>query len=224
MLGLALLAAPPAGAQRLVEVGPPSGFLGGGLSMAQPVGEFAHYVNIGWGANGHADWFPRGGPLGLRLDLGVIVYGHETRRFQLVPLVDVDVTTSNDIFSLFFGPELRLGRGSLEPYAAGQIGFSYLGTESSVEGAGNTVPFANTTNFDDATFAAAGTAGLLIRLRGGHRPIFLDLGARYIANGEAEYLREGSITIVNNEVFYDPIRSATNLVVYHVGVWVGVSP
>jgi hypothetical protein len=72
------------------------------------------------------------------------------------------------------------------------------------------------------TFAASGIGGLLIRLRRGHRPIFLDLGARYIANGEAEYLREGSITIVNDQVIFQPIRSATNLVVYHVGVSFGI--
>lgn len=225
MLGLSTtLAAAPATGQQLVEVGPPSAFVGVALLPAQPVGEFADYVDFGFGVGGHGAWFPRGGPLGLRLDLGVIVYGRETRRFQLVPLIDVDVTTSNDIFSLFIGPELRLGRGPVQPYAVGQIGFSYFSTESSVEGSDNTVPFANSTNFDDVTFATTGAAGVLIRLRGGARPIFLDLGARYVANGEAEYLREGSITIVNNQVFYDPIRSTTNLIVYHAGVSFGVGP
>lgn len=223
MVGLAtILGVTPAAAQGLVEVGRTSGLLGGALTPAQPVGEFADYVDFGFGVGGHAAWFPHGGPFGLRFDLGIIIYGHETRRFQLVPLIDVDVTTSNDIFSLFAGPEVRLGRGPVQPYAAGQIGFSYFATESHVEGSDNAFPFASTTNFDDVTFAAAGTAGLLIRLRGGFRPIFLDLGARYIANGEAEYLREGSITIVNDQVFFQPIRSATNLIVYHVGVSVGV--
>ena len=223
MVGLAMvLAATPTPAQRLVEVGPPTVLVGLTLTPAQPVGEFADYVDFGFGVAGHGSWFPHAGPLGLRLDLGVIVYGRETRRFQLVPLIDVDVTTSNDIFSLFLGPEVRVGRGAVQPYAAGQVGFSYFSTESHVEGSDNNLPFANTTNFDDVTLAASGVGGLLIRLRRGHRPIFLDLGARYIANGEAEYLREGSITIVNNQVFYQPIRSATNLVVYHVGVSFGI--
>jgi hypothetical protein len=142
---------------------------------------------------------------------------------QLVPLIDVDVTTSNNIFFLFFGPELQVPRGAARPYAVGQIGFSYFGTESSVSGTDNVNTFANSTNFDDLTFAGTADAGLRILLSA-RKAVTLDLGLRYVWNGEAEYLREGSITIVNNQAFYSPIRSETNLLMYHAGVAVGVRP
>jgi hypothetical protein len=131
-----ILAATPAAAQRLVEV---ARHPRRAHALAGAAGRRVRGLRFRL-ASRHASWFPHAGPLGLRLDLGIIVYGRETRRFQLVPLIDVDVTTSNDIFSLFLGPEVRVGRGAVQPYAAGQIGFSYFSTESRVEGSDNTFP------------------------------------------------------------------------------------
>ena len=51
----------------------------------------------------------------------------------------------------------------------------------------------------------------------------LDLGARFIRNGHTQYLREGGITDLPDGGFtVSPIESETNLVVYHVGVSVGL--
>lgn len=220
--GCTLWGLAPAVAQ-LVEVGPPRAQVGAALLLAQPVGAFADYVQIGGGFSFFGAWYP--GPaavLGLRLDGAFIIYGHETRTFQLVPLIDVDVSTSNNIFSLFFGPELQAPRGAVRPYASGQIGFSYFGTESSVSGTDNINTFAKSTNFDDVTFAGTAAAGLRIQLARGRKPVALDLGVRYVWNGEAEYLREGSITIIGNQASFSPIRSETNLLLYHLGVAVGL--
>lgn len=46
--------------------------------------------------------------------------------------------------------------------------------------------------------------------------IFLD--ARYLRGGEAEYLREGSITIEDGRVEYDVRRSRTDIVVFRIGL------
>jgi hypothetical protein len=217
------LAADAAQGQGLREVPRSRAFAGGAIVVAQPTGEFADYVNIGFGAAGHLVWVPDAdGALGLRIDGNLLVYGSETRRYQLVPLVNVDVTTNNMITSLLIGPQLLQSRGTLGPYAFGQIGFSYFGTESSVEGSGNVTPFASTTNYDDFTFASSLGGGVLIRVSSGRRPVAIDLGMRYVYNGRVRYLREGSITISGNTVLYTPIESETNLLLYHVGVSVGL--
>jgi hypothetical protein len=112
-------------------------------------------------------------------------------------------------------------RGAVRPYAYGQVGFSYFATTSSVEGSGNTQPFANSTNFDDFTFATSAGTGVLIVLSH-RRPVTLDLGARYVYNGRARYLREGSIAISGTTITYSPIESETNLILYMIGVSVGL--
>ena len=85
-------------------------------------------------------------------------------------------------------------------------------------------PFAHTTNFDDFTFAWTGAAGAYIPVRRGKLPISIDLGARYHYNGRAEYLREGSIRDnPDGSISFLPIKSETNLWVYHLGIAFGAS-
>ncbi len=223
-IALLLLTTPPAlAAQESETLRPPGFYAGGGVIIAKPTGEFADYVNVGYGLAGQALFNPNpDGPFGLRVDGMFIVYGSETNRYQLLPLIDVDVTTTNQIAAFQFGPQLTLGHGSIQGYGYGQLGFSYFATTSSVEGSGNTEPFANTTNFDDFTLATSGGGGIRFRLASGWTPILLDLGVRYMSNGRARYLREGSIAIDGNDVTITPIESETNLVVIHLGVTVGI--
>ncbi len=208
-------------AQGLRPVRTTNTHLGLAVLLAQPTGEFANYVGLGGGLAGYAVWTP-GGVLGLRADASYLIYGSETRRYQLVPLVDVDVTTNNQIAGFQLGPQVTLGTGAAQVYGYGELGFSYFVTSSSVEGSGNVAPFANTTNFDDFTFATSAGGGVRFRVSHGRFPVSLDLGARYLYNGRARYLREGSIAITGNTVTYTPIESQTNLILYHLGVTVGL--
>jgi hypothetical protein len=222
-LALALGVTSAAQAQGIRPIGGPNVHLGGGVLLAQAIGEFANYVDVGYGLGAHALWEPvADGPFGLRLDGTYLIYGSETRRYELLPLVDVDVTTENQIAGLQIGPQVSVGRGALRAYGYGQIGFSYFATTSSVEGSGNAQPFAETTNFDDFTFASVAGGGVRIQLSHGRTPVALDLGARYLYNGRARYLREGSIEIVGNDVTLTPIESQTNLILYQLGVSVGL--
>ncbi|MCL4865227.1 MAG: hypothetical protein KJZ47_04985 [Gemmatimonadales bacterium] len=224
VLTLALLGFTTAAvAQEAAPLRPPGFFAGGGVIIAKPTGEFADYVDVGYGLAGQALFLPNpDGIFGLRVDGAFIIYGSETNRYQLVPLVNVDVTTTNQIAAFQFGPQLTLGTGSVQGYGYGQLGFSYFATTSSVEGSGNVQPFANTTNFDDLTFATSGGGGLRIRLSSGWTPVHLDLGLRYMRNGRARYLREGSIEITGNTATITPVESETNLVLIHLGVTVGI--
>jgi hypothetical protein len=197
--------------------------VGLGVLLAQPTGEFSNYVDVGFGLGAHALWEPDpDGLFGLRLDGSYLIYGSETRRYQLLPLVDVDVTTNNQIAGLQFGPQLSVGRGAVRAYGYGQIGFSYFATTSSVEGSGNIESFASTTNFDDFTFASSLGGGIRFQLTHGPTPVALDLGARYLYNGRARYLREGSIEVVGTDVTITPVESQTNLILYQLGVSIGL--
>jgi hypothetical protein len=198
------------------------------LMAAQPLGEFDDYIDWGGGFGGEFLYaFDRQGALGLRVNLGLLIYGHETKRVPLSPSlgrISVDVSTSNNIFVASIGPQVMLPSGVVRPYLNGTAGLSYFFTQSSVEGSADFEPFARSTNFDDATFAWSAGGGLYIPLRRGHRhSVSLDIGAQYHANGEATYLREGSIhEDGTGEIFFDPIRSQTNLVTYRLGVTVGL--
>ena len=219
-----VLCTAPLAAQRAVPLREPVAYVGGAFMAAQPVGDFADYVNVGGGIGAHVVWKPSpGGVFGLRLDGTFVIYGSETRRYTLVPLVDVDVTTQNQIFGLAIGPEFAFGR-SVQPYVFGEGGFSYFATTSSVKGTGNSTPFAETTNFDDFTLAGSAGAGVRIGVSNRRHHVTIDLGARYVLNGRAQYLREGSIDITGGTVTITPVESGTNLMLYHLGVSVGLRP
>lgn len=208
--------------------GPSRAFAGVHLMVAQPLGEFDDYIDWGGGIGGELLYaFDRQGAIGMRMNLGLMIYGHETKRVPLsstLGRIRVDVSTSNNIFVLGVGPQVMLPSGSVRPYLNGTVGLSYFFTRSSVEGSADLEPFASSTNFDDATFAWAAGGGLYIPLRRGRKnPLSLDIGAQYHANGEARYLREGSIQEDGTgEIFFDPIRSQTNLITYRLGITVGL--
>lgn len=231
LVGILLLAPAILHAQRLEfdePRGPTRAFAGVHLMVAQPLGEFDEYIDWGGGIGGEFLYaFDRQGALGMRVNLGLMIYGHETKRVPLSPTlgrIRVDVSTSNNIFVMGIGPQVMLPSGTVRPYLNGTVGLSYFFTRSSVEGSADLEPFASSTNFDDATFAWQAGGGLYIPLRRGRKnPLSLDIGAQYHANGEARYLREGSIREDGTgEIFFDPIRSQTNLITYRVGITVGL--
>jgi hypothetical protein len=235
--GLLLLAAAPAAHAQWEEEEyegwyerePTGGYFGGGFVVASPRGEFADYIDEGFGGRlFYVHKLDRDGVVGIRLDGGMLIYGHERQRVPLSPTLGgrilVDLNTSNNLAFLGVGPQVGLPRGRLRPYAHGFAGVSYLWTQSSVEGTATDEPFASTTNFDDATFAWGGGAGLYIPLKRGASPVSVDLGLTYFDAGEAEYLREGDITDnPDGSVTLRPVRSQTDLLSFHIGFTVGIS-
>jgi len=226
------LALPQVAHAQLFEVQKPQqpsrAFLGIGLEISQPVGEFDRYVDAGFGVGGHFVWaVDRARVFGIRVGGGFVQYGHERKRVPLSSTIGgrilVDVNTDNNIVTFGVGPQIMVPSGPVRPYVNGSAGLAYFATQSSVEGSANSEPFASTTNFDDATFAWSGGGGLYIPVRHGNRPISIDLGVQYHANGEARYLREGSIEDnPDGSISFSPIRSETNFLIYHIGVSFGI--
>ena len=209
------------------ELKPIRAWTGGALMIATPVGEFDSYVGTGWGLSGHfALKLDSDGLVSLRADAGFVNYGNERKRVCLSPTVgcriEVDLTTSNNIFAFSFGPQLAVPGGPLQPYFNASIGGSYFATVSSVSGT-SSEDFASTTNFDDFTFSWQLGSGLRIPVPIGSSPFYLDFGARYNINGEVEYLTEGGI--IDNpdgSITLNPIRSEANLVTFVIGASFGV--
>ncbi|MEK6768103.1 MAG: hypothetical protein AABY85_03840 [Gemmatimonadota bacterium] len=202
---------------------PPVAFVGGGIQVGQSTGEFSNYVQGGIGFGGGFLYQPDAdGALGLRVSAMYLIYGSQTNRYPLVPGITVDVTTNNQIAGLTLGPQFTFGRGAVQWYVNGGIGFSYFATTSEVRGTSSgQSPFASSTNYDDFTFASEGGSGLLVRLgRGG--TVSLDLGARYLNNGRVTFVTKNGVTVSGNTLLVDPITSEANLVVYHLGVMVGL--
>lgn len=206
---------------------PSRAFIGLNVMAAQPLGEFDKYIDWGGGFGGEFLYaLDRTGALGLRVNMGLMIYGYETKEVPLSPSVGrvrVDVNTSNNIFVMSIGPQIMMPSGVVRPYLNVTAGWSYFFTHSSVEGGVDFEPYASSTNFEDGTFAWSAGGGLYIPVRRGRKPISLDLGAQYHANGEARYLREGSIHDDGvGGVDFDPIRSHTNLMTYRLGVTFGL--
>lgn len=202
----------------------PFGALGGSLQIGFPQGEFANYVDV---SLGFAGFFlldlDRRSRWGLRLDGSFLIYGHETVQRPLSPTIQrvwVDVTTNNQIITLLVGPQLTFGSGVLRPYLHAGAGFSYFFTLSSVSGTSDIEEFASSTNFDDFTFALASSGGLWVRLS---RRVSLAFSTQYMHNGRVRYLREGSIReLADGSIWFTPIESETNLVVYQLSVVVAL--
>jgi hypothetical protein len=203
----------------------PQAYAGLSFQAGQARGEFADYVDMGWGAGGYLVYRPGGSVLGVRLGATYLLYGSQTHRYPLVPGVAVDVTTRNQIAQFSLGPQLTFGQGVVRLYGFAAIGGSFFWTSSTVEGSdGSTQPFASTTNYHDGTFAGEIGSGLLVRLGGRRVPIFADLGVRYLNNGRVTYVTKDRVTISGDQLLVDPVDSKANLLVYHLGVAVGLPP
>ena len=220
MIGSLATLLPRAG---VAQLEPPHVYAGVSFQVGQAKGQFADYVDLGWGGGGYLLYDPRGSPLGVRFEGTYLIYGSQTHRYPLVPGVAVDVTTRNQIAQVSLGPQVTVGRGVVRPYGFATIGGSFFWTNSSVEGSDqNNQPFASTTNYHDGTVASEIGGGVLVRLSAGRVPVLLDAGLRYLNNGRVTYVTKERVTISGNQLLVDPVDSEANLLVYHLGVAIGL--
>lgn len=192
------------------------------LQIGLPQGEFAENVAVAGGVGGGVLW-KVGGIVGVRAEMGVMIYGSDTRRVPLgggaLGLIRVDVTTTNTILNGGLGAQLGVPGRSFSPYVGGTIGFSSFTTSSSVSGSNSSdEAFASSTNLSDGTFAKTLLGGFYLPLGSGN--VMLDLGVRHTWNGDrVRYLTEGDISEdVNGDVILSPRETRADLLTITLGV------
>ena len=208
----------------------PRTYVGGGLLVAQPDGEFKNYVSAAFGASGHlVQNLDDRGIFSIRAEVGLLVYGSRTARQSLgggaLGLIGVDVTTSNNIMFGGIGAQITLPTEVIKPYATGSIGFSYFFTESQVAGTNSQdTPFASSNNYSDNGFTTMYGGGFLIPFKNGENPIALDLGAQFHNNPDIQYLTKNSIVFngSNSPPTITAYRSQANFITYRIGITVGI--
>lgn len=207
----------------------------GGLHflVGVPQGEFRdHLDDPGFGIDFSigalpSKYFSAGGALGF------MIYGSETRRepFSMtIPDVTVEVTRTNNFM---FGHIFAQAIGDMDivkPYIEGRLGFNYLWTETRISDIqGSDEDIASSTNFSDLTWSYGGGGGIMIKVW--EKPqkrqakkeslserVYIDLKGIYTRGGNAEYLKEGSMEIIDGRVVFYPDESPTDLLAISVGV------
>jgi hypothetical protein len=199
---------------------------------AFPMGAFKNNLgSIGWSIDGFLGHRIGRSPLTYGFDFYFMNYGDRTHDENLsgtIPL-EVQVETSNNLIQGLLYLKCQPSHGRVRPYLEALAGGSYLYTQTSISG--TEYPYdeiASSTNFDDFTFCAGGGAGMTIHLGGGRRTaggsrsteIWLDIKARYLYGGRAQYLRPDSIVYDSDrgEFTYLYRESKTNLLSAQVGV------
>lgn len=202
------------------------------LSLALPQGEFADQVdNLGYGLSGEFMLFsPKPhAPFGLGLNVGYYIYGSESRSEPMynIPEVSVRVDRTNNLVNFHVLFEIGLPTGRIRPYLQGLFGGQYLFTETSVKNENNSQEFASSTNYDDWAWSYGAGGGISILLSGDPvteiGAIYLDLKGRYLFGSEAEYLKEGSVEVIGQQVTYHPSKSKIDLLTLHAGVRVALN-
>jgi hypothetical protein len=210
---------------------------GGGQASADfvigvPSGEFKDQLDKnGYGGSARALWRPEDQPILLGIEGGFLILGHESRREPFsttIPDVTVEVVTDNNLVQGDFLLRLQPPRGTVRPYLDGLIGFNYLFTKTTIKNASNDEEVASSTNFDDTTINYGGGGGLMFVVYKGKPPanpddaslkdVMIDLGVRYVAGGQARYLKKGSISRQEGQVRYRVSESKTDLLAIRVGV------
>jgi hypothetical protein len=200
------------------------------FTLGFPRGAFNENIgHSGLGGSGYFGFKFKKSPFSIGLSFSVLVLGSQTRVESFssaIPDVEVDVTTRNYILMAHLVLRIQPPAGGLRPYAEGLLGFSYLWTETGVydRGWGNSA-IASSVNQSDFTWSAGAGGGLMIRIyekktnRGkAGFGIFIDVGARYVLGGRAEYLSEGGIIEGGGRLVYDTHLSRTDLLTTKIGL------
>jgi hypothetical protein len=196
------------------------------FTLGFPSGEFKDQVKrTGIGLSGQFLLFTPNPalPFSAGINIGYLNYGSESRLepfSSTIPDVTVDVDRTNNLVNFHVLFQLIPPSGIVRPYLEGLFGGAYLFTETSIKSRG-TEEVASSTNYDDFAWSYGGGGGFMIQVAGpsdDFSSIFIDLKARYLLGSEAEYLKEGSVTIEPGRVIYNPSKSKTDLITANIGV------
>jgi hypothetical protein len=211
-----LVGVAPASAQYhgLREVHGDAGAFGINLAVGAPQGDFARNVDVAGGLDAFGTVnLGAGNPLGLRFEGAYLVYGSDHQ---------FDLNTTYAIATLGVGPQITLGQGPMRLYGFGTVGFSYISAYSSFPDGCGCYSYGSQTDFSDWTSAVQAGGGMLLTL-GRRTPVSLDIGARYLSSGFANYVAPGDVQPQpNGDVVVYTSRARPNLTIVHFGVSIGI--
>jgi hypothetical protein len=186
------------------------GQLGIDFLLGFPQGEFKETsddISYGLGVEG-AYVIPRL-PLAVGLAGAFSTYGSRTFRVPFsgtVQLVNVDLTTTNNIATGHLFLRLQPQDGVFRPFVEGLLGLHYFWTESEVKDERyEDKDIAGSVNLSDVAFSYGAGGGVQFRVYRGQTDmpgqgieVLVDLKARYLFGGNAKYFGEESITFDAN--------------------------
>ena len=200
------------------------------FAFSDPQGEFDTNTDMGYGLAGWYRWgLGAGGMVALGVDVTFQQYGSTRRRAPLsttIPEITVDIETSNQITYVQGAFEIQPATGRIRPYGVLAGGGGFFWTTSSLQDPETHETILSDTNQSDWTWVYSAGGGLRIQLtemeREDREPgrLFLDLGASWLAGGDVEYLREGSLVTDEGEFDIDTrlTHSEVELILYRIGV------
>lgn len=222
-----VLAWPPAAAQSSRGgVAKPRIAAFGDAIVSKPKGEFADYVDHGYGFNAGAMFrLDPAGMLGLRAEIGGLQYGRERMpvAFDFSGRLTADVVTTNTIGWLSAGPQLTFPTGPIRPYANAAWALTNFRTTSSIEDRRTSENFATTENASDFSSAVVFGGGLYVPIGGRRSTAMLTIGGKYYYGGEATYLPEGGIEDnPDGSITLHSARTKTDFVIWQLGMSIGI--
>lgn len=190
------------------------GTAGINFAIGVPTGDFAQNVDVagGFDAFGTVN-LGAGSPMALRFEGAYLVYGSDHQ---------FDLNTTYSIATLGFGPQITVGQGPMRLYGFGTVGLSYISAYSSFRDGCGCYSYGSQTDFSDWTSALQTGGGVLLTL-GRRSSVSLDLGARYLHSGFANYVAPGDVQPQpTGDVIVYTSRARPNLTVVHLGLSVGL--
>ena len=204
--------------------------LGLNFSPMFPQGGFKDQLDrMGWGGSMNFTYRIPRSILSVGASIGYYIYGYQSRFEPLsttIPDMMVKVSTTNAVVTGHAYLRLQPLRGPLRPYLDCLLGFQHLTTDTRVRMSYNYDDgYPRSNQWNDTVLSYGFGGGLMIALTRqraysapGRFRIALDMGFKYLRGGVAEYLTEGAIEIIEDEVFYYVSESRTDIVTARLGV------
>jgi hypothetical protein len=183
------------------------------------------------GGIGLPDW-----PVMLGAEICFLNYGRDSSTEIIhtsIDQVEGRLTTTNDIVMGHLVVRIQPRSGRVRPYLDGLFGFKNLTTDTRVTAPNlasdpnepfGTATIASENEVDDTVLSYGPGVGVDIRLlewseaESVRAEIRLNLGARYLFGSRAKYLKEGSVRRQDGQVFFDVLRSKTDMLVAQIGL------
>ena len=211
--------AQPAGARGPVRIG-------GNVIIGVPVGDFSDNVDhIGSGLSGYVTMGLPGVPLHVGGSAGYMTLGRETiGELEIGPYV-ADMVTQNNIVTGHFLLRAQEKGPGFRPFLDVLVGFERIYTTTEIR-VGFNVPNIDLDRGDWAVSygVGGGVAYEVYRSTGREAEggtdygISIDLGARYLIGGRADYVDIDSMRLTDDQIRFRSDSSRTDMVTVHIGV------